>query len=93
MIGEAESSVMIPSLSVVHIKQTPSRLRLRLHFHLHGRAPTPESRREPKLRLIMLKSVFEPLFLRFWGSIVGPISPLRRDFSYLFSGSFFDPRF
>ena len=31
-------------------------------FACHGRAPTPESPGEPKLRLFMLGSVFEHLF-------------------------------
>ena len=40
----------------------PPRLRLRLHFRLHSHPATPESRREPKLRLIMLGSVLKPVF-------------------------------
>ena len=40
----------------------PLRLRLPPRFRLRGHPPTPESRREPILRLIMLGSIFASVF-------------------------------
>ena len=66
------------------------RLRLRLRFRLNGNTSALESRREPKLRLIMLGSVLKPLCLRLFDPILGPIFAIS---SYVIVRVFFEVNF
>ena len=88
----ASSCSHLTSFSATYLR-LPLPLRLPLRFRLHGRAPTPESPREPILRLIMLGSIFGSVFCRFVGPILGPVFVPSSSFFVTFSGPFFDPLF
>ena len=79
----ASSCSYLTSFSATYFRP-PLPLRFPSRFRLHGRAPTPESRGEPILRLIMLGSIFGYVFLRFldtiFGSLFRPLAVIFRCF-------------